>query len=211
MIRKLNLYVALLAMAPVALVGCGGGGGAGGAAAATYDTPQAVFDAAKAASEKNDYKTVVGLMTSDTVDNMAAGMVMVGAMIKGFGEMEGADEKGKKAAATVSKVFEKHGLTEDMMKEKEGEEPPENPEDAKAEMLKMVKDRAGFAADMLAAMAESEGEAMLTADAKLTDVKIDGDKATGKISMTKDGEEDSKPIEFRKEGGGWKIHIDEGM
>ena len=42
-------------------------------------------------------------------------------------------------------------------------------------------------------------------DARLADVEISGDRATAALVETRDGQETSEPIEFRKIDGRWKI------
>ena len=59
----------------------------------TYLTPKAVFDAAKAAAQKDDFKTFFACLTPDSQKMMAGQMVLGGLMMKGFAE-SGLDKSG---------------------------------------------------------------------------------------------------------------------
>ena len=52
---------------------------------------------------------------------------------------------------------------------------------------------------------ESIGEVK---DIKAEDIKVDGDKATAKVSVTVQGERNSDDATFRKVDGDWKIVLD---
>lgn len=54
---------------------------------------------------------------------------------------------------------------------------------------------------------ESIGEVK---DIKAENIKVDGDKATAKVSVTVRGEATSDDATFRKIDGDWKIDLDEG-
>ena len=54
---------------------------------------------------------------------------------------------------------------------------------------------------------ESIGEVK---DIKAENIKVDGDKATAKVSVTVRGEPTSDDATFRKIDGDWKIDLDEG-
>ena len=58
-----------------------------------------------------------------------------------------------------------------------------------------------------AADLESIGEVK---DIKAEDIKVDGDKATAKVTVTVRGERTSDSATFRKIDGDWKIDLDEG-
>ena len=47
--------------------------------------------------------------------------------------------------------------------------------------------------------------AWLIADARLTDLKIDGQVATANVVQTRDGKKQTTPIKFAKHGNRWKI------
>jgi hypothetical protein len=183
------------------------------AVAAPAATPEAIFKQAQAAGEKQDFKALGACMTKEGRDAMAGMMAFAGMMMQAFAELGG--EEGKKAGQAIKTVFDKHGLTEGVLKKLEGEaNPMEDPAKAIAALVKPIKDRDAFLGDMMKALnslgqGKASDDMPFTKDAKLSDVKIDGDKATGKVAFkTKKGDEKSEDIEFKKEGGGWKIHID---
>jgi len=211
---KRSVHTPLLAASLAALVcltalGCGGGGGG-------YDSPQAAFDAMKAASEKKDWKGVCNCMTPDSQDAMAGMMVLSGTVMKAMGAfaaMAGGEEaeKAKAALEKIDQVLKKHGLTEDAMKKMKGKK-PEAPDQQLAvlkELTAPIKDKPAFVAEMIQAFGEmGPGESeMFFHDGTLKDVKISGDTATGTVSETVEGEQKDNPISFKKTGGGWLVEL----
>jgi len=201
-----GLLVALL----IALPGCkkdkkDGGGKDGGKEGGTvkYDSPKEVFAAAKKAEEDKDIKALFNCFSKDSQDTFAAGMAFGAAFASGA---EG--EKGK----PLKKILEKHGLTEKRFKEIQKERPKTPKDQAKAmkKLIEPVQDKAAFVAEVKEAMdklSDMKDKDKMLEGAELKDVKITGDKAKGTIVGKKDGKEKKEPIEFVKEGGGWKVVI----
>ena len=188
-----------------ALHGCGSKGGA------THATPDDVFQAAKAAAAKEDWKGFCDCLTDDSRDTFAGGMAFAGVMMKAFGELGGKEAQGK--LKPIDDVLSKHGLTEENLKKMEKAPPLGGGEKdmAKAmkEMAAPIKDRSAFVADMVAALKQVEGKGKdqppFPKDAVLKDLKIDGDSAKAVVVGRQGDVERSDPIEFRKVGAGWKI------
>jgi hypothetical protein len=65
----------------------------------------------------------------------------------------------------------------------------------------------GMTADVRGKIAEAKEQARLSlSTAKLSDVRIDGDKAQGTKTMTSSGRTETMPVHFRKIDGKWYIH-----
>ncbi len=193
----------LLALLGLMAPGCGKSGGT------THATPEDVFKAAKAATDKEDWKGFCDCLTDDSRDTFAGGMAFAGAMMKAFGGLGGKDLQAK--LKPIDDVFNKHGLTEEALKKTPGGGAEKDMAKAMKELVAPVKDKSAFVADMLAALKQAgEGKGKdsgpFPKDAVLKDLKIDGNTAKGVI-VTKQGGEKSEPIEFRKVGAGWKIDI----
>src|SRR5262245_36995692 len=95
----------VLLMAALSAAVAGGG--------ATYRTPEEVFDAAKKAMAKEDWKGFCATLTDDSRDVLAGGLAMMPLMAKGFAKFAGEDKE-KEILAKIkplTDVLAKHGLT----------------------------------------------------------------------------------------------------
>lgn len=180
-----------------------------------YKTPQAVFDAARKAAEKGDGKGVIQILSDDNRDGMAGMMVIIGSFSTQVGAAFAKTDEDKEKIKKIDDVLTRYGVTQEMAKnaialakEMKGKQPFEALPPLR-KLLEPVKDRAGLIADMMVLTDKKGGKPFDEfKTAKLQDVKVDGDVARGSVLVTKDGAEKTEPIEFRKEGGGWKIHMD---
>jgi hypothetical protein len=185
---------------------------------AVYKTPQEVFDAAEKAEARDDFKTLVHCYTPRSQQKLA---LMLGAWF-GYGRSQlkdKSDEKTKKELEEAKPVFDaldRHGLTVEAV-EKIKKDAGKDDEKAEKAFLALIKDPAAFLIDVAAA-AKKVGAFPKSPDKtekKLTDVKIDGDKATGTVTVTttrpaKDKEKERKTerkqtMTFEKVKGGWRI------
>jgi hypothetical protein len=145
-------------------------------------------------------------------------MVLSGALLKQIGPQFAKSDEGKAKLKNIDSVLDKHGIDADVrqaaldtlaaMKEAKGK--PGANTTATKDLARYVKDRNGFLAEMMAVLGTTKADhavAQLKAG-RLTAVAIDGDAAKGTIVIGKAGKEKSEPIEFRKETGGWKLHMD---
>src|SRR5262249_55407602 len=118
---------------------------------------------------------------------------------------------------SLHEVFKKHNLTNDHMNKyirfESGTPKQRSPEEKKKEtqqMLKPVKDRGAFIADTFTAMRKLNGlKEGLLRGAKLKDVKISGDSATGVMVHKVLGKEQRLAIGFRRITGSWKVELPE--
>jgi hypothetical protein len=174
----------------------------------SFDSPQEVFDAAAAAEKQKDHRAAVECLTEDSRDRLAAMLLTVGMLTKAFGSLD-KSEQGKEKVKLLDDVFEKHGLTKEVL-EKAKKAPPARQAE---EFKQLIKDPTGFVADMLAVMPRlsgkkgDQGAGPLKGAARLEDLKIDGDTASGVAVTEKDGKKERTPIKFKKEAGGWKIEL----
>jgi hypothetical protein len=174
-----------------------------------YKTPQEVFDAFLTSLNKRDAKTFVACVDPDTLDQVAAFYAVQGLQRRQRAEGGTTASKLAKLWKPTLDVLNKHGLTAKATKDvKLGKDPsPAELAKAHAAVLPLLKDKAGFIVDYQNAR-DTELPKAKEDDlkAKLRDVKINGDKATGTMVVTISVKEEKKdPVEFVKVGGGWKI------
>jgi hypothetical protein len=175
-------------------------------------TPQATLDAAKAAAEKRNFPALSQLLTPEAREEMAAGLVMLSGFLRVAGPLakEGEGKSASQLGEKLGEVLEKHGVNE-KTSPKITINLDASPEAQSAEMRKLaapIKDHAAFVADVLGVLqkyGDKPDARLIEADARLKDVKIDGDTATATFVQTRGGKESSGPIAFQKQDGEWKI------
>jgi len=177
--------------------------------AKVYKTPQEVFDASVEAEAKDDFKTMVAVLAPVAQKEMAAQFAAEFAA-----ERAELKEKKDKESAEMAKFFgpifsvlDKHGLTEkatpkEVKKTKDAKEYVA----AKKAALGVIKDPTAFLVEMAAALHKISPNEK-TKD-KLTEVKIDGDKASGVVVTTyedKKKKDKKDPVRFVRIDGSWRI------
>jgi hypothetical protein len=177
-----------------------------------YKTPQEVFDAFVTAVNKNDHKTRIACYPPVVQKKLATDWA-----IQGVFRRSQADSDGKIKGVDYKPLFEvldKHGLTEKATKGITGLETGKKRIAARSTLIGLVKDHAAFVADYEIALAavtdkgrprEKDKAKQTEVRPKLTEVKIDGDKATGVPVLTIDGKEKKGSVDFVKVGDGWRI------
>jgi hypothetical protein len=177
----------------------------------SYDSPQAVFDAATAAASKEDWPAFMNCLTDDSQDKFTFGVAFGAMMMKGFAAID--KDKGKDVSDAIDAALKKHGMTEAHMQEiGKGMVDLKGPKQSEKETLKKaiapIKDKPAFVADVMAALKKlGSKDTQEKFGGTLKDLKIEGDKATAKVTRTMGGKETQEPIEFRKVDGGWKIEL----
>jgi hypothetical protein len=171
----------------------------------TYPTPQAVFEAATAAQKKDDFKTFVACFAPEAQKQMAAGLAF-----NALGQQAAArnDEKLRKQFKQILEALDKHGLTDEVTKKIKPPADAKEAEKVGRDVQGLIKDPAAFYVDLMTAYSKTEPfnrKPPETPEAKLTDVKVDGDKAKGTVVIKAGGQEAKQPAEFVKVGGGWKF------
>ena len=170
------------------------------------DSPHAVFKAAQAAGAKKDFTTLVKLVAPSEHVMLAFGTDMGVGMFLEFYEGEKADELKKK----YEKIQKKHKIKTE--NEDEGEKlqiTQDTPQEViDAHMRKRAKklfghvDAVKYVPDLMGLvvnMPEMADQTFFPQEA-LTDLKIDGDRATGKAG--------EKNLSFIREGGRWYLTAD---
>jgi len=184
----------------------------------SYGSPNEVLDAAAAAAKSEDWAAFSQCLTNESRDAFAGMLVFGATFAKAFAEFD--KEKGKEMTKGIDDALQKHGITEERLKEMQKDAPLKGDQKeaskAFAKLVEPVKDKGAFIADLMAALKKlgKPGQEGPMLEGELKDVKIDGDTAKGTfVRKTKDGQDKKEPIEFRKVGGSWKIQLsmDTGM
>jgi len=170
------------------------------------DSPQAVFKAAQAAGAKRDFSTLTKLTAPSERSMLALGSDMAVGMFVEFYEGKKADELKKK----YQEIQNKYGIK--IENKDEGEKLKITPETSQEVINKHMRKRAkklyghvdtgkyvpsimGIVINM-----PEMAEQSFFPQEKLSDLKIVGDKATGKAGK--------KSISFIREGGRWYLTAD---
>jgi hypothetical protein len=172
------------------------------------DSPQAVFETATSAQKKEDFKTYTACLSPEAQKQQAADLAF-GALSQQQAAHGPMGEKYREQFKLILAVLDKHGLTYDVTKKfKTDLTDPKAIQQTRRELEGLIKDPGAFAADMMEAYAKTQSlhqGKLPQIEYKLTDVKVQGDKATGVAVMTMEGKEQKQPVGFVKVGGSWKI------
>jgi len=181
----------------------------GGCGGPSYDTPEATFQTAKSAVAGYDCQTFCGCLTTEARDHTVAKLVIYGSSLQSPATGP-AEERIRVRAERIKAVLEKHGCQIQTAFDMIGMA-LSGSEQRKHQMLKLIEpiqDRNGFIGDFVRVLietAEDSAAALIEPDARLLDLHIDGDTATATFAQTREGQEQTDPIEFRKIDGKWKI------
>jgi hypothetical protein len=172
-----------------AIAGCGGGSEA---------SPEEVFKAFTDDFKAKKYASAMSYLDDDS-QNVMAGSIAFGA---GFIAALTPDSE------PLTKILEAHGLKDD---EKDAAPIDLNSPTAGIKAIgAKIKDKPNFVNDVMTWLDENgqgKSSEMPFSSATLSDLKIDGEKATATmVAGTK-----KSPIEFHKVGNAWKIHITDAM
>jgi hypothetical protein len=183
--------------------------------AKVYKTPQECFDAVLKAIEKKDARAMIDCFTPESQKQMAADFVAQGVFFRAQAEK---NEDFAKKYKPLLETLDKHGVTEKATKDLKIKGFRVNNKKDREAILKLVKDPAAFAAAFMTTMdkVEPRPDEKDQPKPKLTDVKIDGDKAKGQVVSTiklkdKDKEEvkeEKEPVTFEKINGSWRVAAD---
>ena len=170
------------------------------------DSPQTVFKAAQAAGIKKDFGALAKLVAPSEHAMLAFGTDMAVGMFVEFYEGEKADELGKKYQEIQSKYKIKSGDEAEEEKLQITQDTPQEVIDAhirkRAKKLYGHVDVVKYAPDLMSIIVNMPemAEQSFFPQEKLTDLKIDGDHATGKAG--------EKSISFIREDGHWYLTAD---
>jgi hypothetical protein len=185
-----------------------------------YKTPQDCFDDTAKAFETQDMRLMMNCLTPTAqvrfVVLFAEGALSLRPLAK--------DEGIAKTYKPVFDALDRHGLTEKATKDLEYEGRSLTKK-GQEQLKKLVKDPTAFVLDLTAAFEKinpkpkdkdkDKGKGKDDPRPKLTDVKIDGDKATATVidfvrSRPKDKDKEEvterkNPVTFEKINGGWRV------
>ena len=164
------------------------------------DSPQALADRLVAAAKKTDGYELAACTVPDDRTGVAGSLVFTTTMMVGaMGNDEASRADGKKFRAELDAIFKKYGVDKNIkdpqaVLRKDGE--PDYSALVKGadtvalsgDLMKFMRDLPGIA-----------GEGPFAAYTRISNVKVDGDKAT---ATGADG-----PLEFVKLGGRWYVHV----
>jgi len=202
-----------------------------GGGPARYDSPQAVYDAAKAASATKDYSTFCNCLTPESQGVQVAALIHSALFMKDFaanplGAPEGEQAKQDVAASSraIDDVLAKHGMKEDQLKRIQaiimnpasGASPKERKESMAAivKLTTPIKDKPAFMAEMKNAIA-AHYQAYLGKEyteegiwkGRLESIEREGYHATAQVVGTMLGKVARVTIGFRKVNGSWLIEL----
>jgi hypothetical protein len=170
-----------------------------------YKTPQECFDAYAAADENFDFKKYIACLALQAQQKMAAEFAL--GMLN---RPEPRDEASRKHAEMFKPVVDalhRHGLTEKATQGIKDSKDPTERQKAEKAVLALIKDPEAFLVDIQAAMDRALGgnSGKKAYKQKLTDLKIEGDRASGIIVMTTKFSQEKQSVTFVKSYHGWRI------
>ena len=170
------------------------------------DSPEAVFKAAQAAGAKKDFSTLTKLVAPSEHAMLAFGTDMAVGMFVEFYEGEKADEMKKKYQEIQNKYKVKTGKEDEGEKLQVTEETSQEVIDAhmrkRAKKLYGHVDAVKYVPELMGIVINMPelAEQSFFPQEELSDLKIDGDHATGKAG--------EKSISFIREGDRWYLTAD---
>ncbi|MDA7977569.1 MAG: hypothetical protein MPJ50_02225 [Pirellulales bacterium] len=188
----------LLVVTAIFLTGCGNSPGG--------SSPDAAFNNFKTAVGNDDWETAIAQLTNESQDMMASGMVMMAA----FASISFDEDEAKANEESFKSLLASHGLDKAELDDN-ASFASEDPTGGMSELMAPVKNKPAFIADLIKWIDERSDDdgGMMdeVINGQLKNVEVDGETAKGVIAMTKDGEANEEPVEFRKINGKWFIHL----
>jgi hypothetical protein len=173
-----------------------------------YKTPQEVFKAFIAAINKDDGRGVIECYPPAAQKTMARNSAIHGVHLRSIAKEKGGKVDGKDLKKVLD-VMDKHGLTAKATKGITGSERGKARQKAKTTLLGLIEDPAAFVADFRKALDDvfrkPDDKEPPKIKARLTGVKITGNKARGTAIVTVGGKEEKHRHDFVKVGKGWKM------
>jgi hypothetical protein len=186
-----------------------------------FDKPADAFDAFVKALKKDDLKAAHATLTTESGDRLTKDVLFSAVALKRF--MMALDKTGKVAEAfePVGAAMARHGLKEEaFVKGLEGlEKDRDDKQKVAAGLRKMfapVKDQGAMLEDVVAALKKlrdpkKDNKKKDDRDARLSDVKVAGDRATGTATYKEGDREKSMTVHFEKVQGGWRLELPEEL
>jgi hypothetical protein len=210
------LFVAL-ALVGLAWIGARAGETKKGTAA-VYKTPEEAFAALTRAADKADAAAVCATLTEESRDTFVAATLFGAAAIK---EKLSGKEPDKDKLMQIDQVLTKYGINADavkdvvaaMMEIKKDPGPATWNAGVRKASQFVKKDRCGFFGEMILLVSrEKSGNPFeLYRNARLEDLKVDGETAKATMVLKLKDAEVREPVELRKESGSWKVNLSLAM
>ena len=154
-------------------------------------SPEAVFNTAKQAGQSKDWRTFYACFDPEKAPEMLLGIIMMA----GFATMN--DKEGEKE---LNSILARHNFDPEKQKSS-------GMGDAK-QAVAAIKDPPGLFQELMSfseKKTKKGGQATMDIQGDLTDLKVDGDKASATIAM-KEGKK--MPLHFVRRGGSWYVTSD---
>jgi hypothetical protein len=186
----------------------------------SFESPEATFQTARAAVARGDYQTFCDCWTDQGLGWLSGGMAMTINMFRLMSEKEAQNEdspdevaRANQRAKQLAELLVKHGFTEGVVPELNiiaGEDAPKPVQQQVREQLdeisSVIPDQAAFFADSLDVIKEVSDQPMYTLlpnGSTLTELKIQGDSATGVILKPSEDQMRKCPATFSRVNGQW--------
>ena len=141
-------------------------------------TPEETFKAFAAAMKDKDVKTAMSQMTSESRSMLVGLTLMFASLSLEFSESD--TSKGKARISAIKETVKSHGISDSAVRALWGSKASNQ---TLLEMAGRVRDKPAFVADFLKIATRVEGTSVFTVigDAKLAEIKINGEKAKAKV------------------------------
>ncbi|MFI4862045.1 MAG: hypothetical protein ACIAXF_15370 [Phycisphaerales bacterium JB063] len=175
-----------------------GGGSSGGASVSMdHSSPEALFGSIMDAARQQNYGAIAGAYTPDTQREMAAGMISMAAtadMVPGVSKED------------CLPILEKHGIAESDLPAMGPQMMPqaETLADGLDDRTAFIGDMMTLLPDMLQGITDTFGDTAAGATS-LTDVQVDGDTATARVTAAGQTSEEENRISFVRIEDKWYI------
>jgi hypothetical protein len=183
--------------------------------------PEDILKEFAAAAKREDVKAMMSHMTRDSQSRIAGGMCFVAVLSKPSRILNDKpfSPKEKELINAIDDVLNRHGVSDCAWSKAMDQHKKEATADEDEWRMfvvvgELVKEKGAFVAEMIKVLETAEGKQERgfaeIAEAKVTEVKIDGKRARSQVSFPgADGKEKSATIYFKAEDGVWKIDLNE--
>jgi len=199
--------------------------GPGGGGPARYESPQAAFEAVKAAQKAKDFRTACDCFTPQSRNLLASYLTLTSLMMKNaaVSPLAGGPEREEDRSAleasckALDDLLARHGLNQEKLQAivtKDPVPPLEESIAAAAKFTAPIKNKPAFIVEIenlmhaigVAYTGEESPDHGLS-EARLENTKREDDRATAQVVVTYGGEEKRVPVGFKRLNGSWLIDL----
>jgi hypothetical protein len=188
-------------------------------AALGADSPQAVFDQATQAASRQDWRTWCACLSPQTQEFFVQGWIEQGSRwvhLINLGQAVGPAEhqRAQTLLQPLLNILARYGLDEESLYKLPDGSVREERTQALRQLAHRVPNHTTFLAEIMVAAREAGQPGPSVAwdpNARLTNVQINGDTATGMSIQAHQGRSFDLPIRFRQIGGQWTIDLAEEL